>query len=275
MEVKNKSVVITGGSSGLGLALAKNFAKQGAKIALIARNEQKLVNAKAEILKFASAANNESVLIYSVDLSKDETIQKVVDEIANKFSTIDILVNSAGILSEGYFENTSMETFRAVNETNYLALVNMTKICLPYLKQSKGHIVNIASMASFFGAFGYTAYCASKFAVLGFSEALRYELKPQGIKVHVVCPPEFEGPMVEGISDGRTPENKTLVRSAGVLSVDQVLKATLKGLKKDRFIIPVGSSASAGAFLNRLFPGLVRWALDQMVARIYRGPGKV
>lgn len=269
MEVKNKSVVITGGSSGLGLVLAKSFAKQGAKIALIARNQQKLNEAKNELLAFA---NNTDVLIYSVDLSKGENIQQVVDDISSKFYGIDILVNSAGILSEGYFEDTSMETFRAINETNYLALVNMTKTCLPYLKRSKGHIVNIASMASFFGAFGYTAYCASKFAVLGFSEALRYELKPQGVKVHVVCPPEFEGPMVDGISDGRTLENKTLVRSAGVLSVEQVLKETLKGLKKDRFIILVGSSASAGAFLNRLFPNLVRWSLDQLITKIYRGP---
>lgn len=153
MDVKNKSVVITGGSSGLGLALAKHFAKQGAKIALIARNEHKLNNAKSEILAFASNSDKANVLIYSADLSKGENIQQVVDEIASKFSGIDILVNSAGILSEGYFEDTGMETFRAINETNYLALVNMTKICLPYLKRSKGHIVNIASMASFFGAF--------------------------------------------------------------------------------------------------------------------------
>ena len=107
MDVKNKSVVITGGSSGLGLALAKNFAKQGAKVALIARNEQKLMDAKADILKCSANINEASVLTFSVDLSKDESTQQVVDEIASKFSGVDILVNSAGILSEGYFENTS------------------------------------------------------------------------------------------------------------------------------------------------------------------------
>lgn len=269
MLVKNKTVVITGGSSGLGLALAKAYVRQGANIALLARNKDKLAAALAEL---RSINGNTQLAIYPVDICNYDSLDKVVRHIVEDFGSLDILINSAGILFEAYVEKTDMDVFESINQTNYLALVAMTKLCLPHLKQAKGHIVNIASMASFFGTFGYTAYSASKFAVLGFSEALRFELRPQGVKVHVICPPEFAGPMVDGISEGRSPENKYLVQTAGSLSVNQVLKETLQGLQKDKFIILVGRSAKAAALMNRLFPALVRYFLDASIKRIYRGP---
>lgn len=269
MLVKNKTVVITGGSSGLGLALAKAYARQGAHIALLARNKDKLEAALAEL---RSINADIQLAIYPVDICDYDNLDKVVNTIVRGFGSIDILINSAGILFEGYVEETSMDVFESINQTNYLALVAMTKLCLPHLKQAKGHIVNIASMASFFAVFGYTAYSASKFAVLGFSEALRFELRPQGIKVHVICPPEFAGPMVDGIREGRSPENKYLVQAAGSLSVEQVLKESLRGLQKDKFIIPVGRSARGAVFVNRLFPALVRYFVDVIIKRIYRGP---
>jgi 3-dehydrosphinganine reductase len=269
MDFKGKTIVITGGSSGLGLALAKYFSKQEAKIVLIARNKEKLLEAEKALRECNPKVR---VINYSVDISQENRVADLPNAIAKEFGAIDVLINSAGILYEGYFENTSLDTFKNIQQTNFLALVNMTQAFLPYLKQSKGRIVNIASMASYFGTFGYTAYCASKFAVLGFSEALRYELRPQGVRLHVVCPPEFEGPMVEGITEGRTPENQQIVQSAGVLSVDDVLKETIKGIEKNKFIIQLGRSARAAAFFNRLFPSLVRALVDKRIKGIYQGP---
>jgi len=269
MNVEGKVMVITGGSSGLGLGLAKYYAKQNAKLALIARNEQKLADAKRTVQKESPGVEVE---IYAVDISNAESTKKAIAFIVQKYGHIDVLINSAGILIEGYFENMMLEDFEKVMNINYLSLVNITRITLPHLKQSKGRIVNIASMASFFGTFGYTSYCASKFAVLGFSEALRCELKPLGLRVHVVCPLDFEGPIVDGIEDGRTPENIQLVITAGTLKVDQVVKETVRGLNKKQFIIIIGS-ASNGAVLMKVFmPNVVQMFLDMTIKKIYIGP---
>jgi 3-dehydrosphinganine reductase len=269
MQVKNKVMVITGGSSGLGLALAKHYGKQGAKLALLARDQKKLEEAKRQV----SAQNSTAIVeTFSVDISNSESVKTVVKDIVEKFGSIDVLINSAGILVEGYFENTPLEDFERVMNTNFLALVNMTHETLPYLKKSKGRIINIASVASFFGAFAISSYCASKFAVLGFSEALRTELTPQGIRIHVVCPPEFEGPMVDGIDEGRTPENRYLVKTAGTLTVEQVLRGAVRGIEKNQFIILIDLRSKAMVLLNRLLPDVVRLFTDLTIKRIYVGP---
>lgn len=271
MNVHGKVIVITGGSSGLGLGLAKYYAKRNAKIALIARNEQKLNQAKQAILNETPQAE---IAVYSVDITHTEKSKNVIEAIANTFGSIDMLINSAGILIEGYFENMALKDFENIMNTNFFSLVNMTQVTLPYLKQSKGRIVNIASMASFFGTFGYTSYCASKFAVLGFSEALRCELKPQGIRLHVVCPPEFEGPMVDGIEQGRSPENIQLVKTAGTLQVEQVVKETVAGIDNNQFIIIVGVASKGAAFMKRLMPNVVQLFLDAAIKKVYIGPNK-
>lgn len=269
MKVDNKVIVITGGSSGLGFGLAKVFCQQGARLVLIARNMEKLIESE---LALKSLNNNADILILSVDLADEQKAQEAVTIIIKHFGRIDVLINSAGILAEGYFEKTSLASFKAVMDTNFIALVNMTQLSLPYLKESKGRVVNIASMASYFGTFGYTAYCASKYAVLGFSEALRYELKPQGVRVQVVCPPEFSGPMVDGICANRTSENKKLVQTAGTLSVEKVVNETIKGIESHQFAILVGSMSRVLAAMNRYFPKVVRKYLDITIKKIYIGP---
>ncbi len=268
---KDKVILITGGSSGLGLGLAHYYAGQGAKLALVARNLEKLNDAKADIEAMHSSAQ---VQVYSIDIGDADKVEAGVKEIVSHFGRLDILINSAGILVEGYFENTSQDDFERVMHTNFSSLVNMTRQALPYLKESKGRVVNIASMASFFGTFGYTSYCASKFAVLGFSEALRTELKPQGVKVQVVCPPEFEGAMVDGIQAGRTRENRELAKTAGILSVEQVTAQTVKGIAKGKFIIVIGTTSRVLAVVNRWMPQTVRMFSDLTIKRFYVGPEK-
>lgn len=269
MNVKNKVVVITGGSSGLGFGLAEVFSRQGARVILLARNLEKLKAAELALKKQNADAE---ILVYSVDIADEVKAKEVIEHVIRCYGVIDILINSAGILAEGYFEKTSLTTFKSIMDTNFIALVNMTQLCLPYLKESKGRIINIASMASYFGTFGYTAYCASKFAVLGFSEALRCELRPQGVRVQVVCPPEFAGPMVDGISANRTSENKKLVQTAGTLSVSQVVHETVRGIDNNQFTILIGSNSRIFGWFNRLFPKTVRKFLDITIRKIYIGP---
>src|SRR5690606_31366175 len=124
MNVHGKVIVITGGSSGLGLGLAKYYAKRNAKIALIARNEQKLNQAKQAILNETPQAE---IAVYSVDITHTEKSKNVIEAIANTFGSIDMLINSAGILIEGYFENMALKDFENIMNTNFFSLVNMTQ----------------------------------------------------------------------------------------------------------------------------------------------------
>lgn len=266
----DKVVVISGGSSGLGLTLAKKLVVKGARVVLIARSKDNLQAAKVELESLRQEVA--SVSVYSADITDESGIAETLRLVNEFYGRIDMLINSAGVLAEGYFENQSLDVFKNVMSVNFIGTVNCVKAVLPYLKESQGYIVNVASMASLVGAFSYTSYSASKFAVYGFSESLRYELKPQGISVIVVCPPEFDGPMVDGITENRTPENKRLVTGVGVLSPEYVADVTLRGIERRRPVIITGFTAKATAILVRLFPAFARFLIHGMIKRVYQGP---
>ena len=183
-----------------------------------------------------------------------------------------MLINSAGILREGYFENLPMSTFREVMETNFFGLLNATRAALPYLKSTRGRLVNIASLGGLAGVFGYTAYCSSKHALVGLTESLRYELQPQGIRVHLICPAEFDSPMVDELDKNRTPENRAQVQTIPKSSVDMIVKDTLAGIRAERFLIIPGGLARIAAFGLRHFPSIFRANGDRTLRKVYRGP---
>ncbi len=188
----------------------------------------------------------------------------------------DILINSAGILREGYFENQPLELFREVMGINYFGALHSIKAILPYFKKKGGgRIVNICSSGGLIGAFGYTAYCSSKFAVHGLTEALRSELKPQNITIQIVCPPEFNSPMVEAMeANNRTVENREIVHTLPVLEIDDVATETISGMEKGRYMIIPSFLTKALELMNRWWPALARAIADFRIKRIYRGPGK-
>ena len=165
---KGKNIVITGGSSGLGLAIARKLAVRGAIVTLIARNKEKLEMAKTELMRVGGP-----VYIFSSDVSRIESITETFKKIEAEVGPPDILINSAGILREGYFDKLPLETFREVMETNYFGVLNSIKAALPFIIKRKGRIVNISSVAGLMGVFGYTTYCSSKFAIVGLTESLR------------------------------------------------------------------------------------------------------
>lgn len=265
----NKRVVITGGSSGLGLALARSLALEGARLTLIARDRGKL---EAAVSVIRAASPGAEVEFQAVDVTDDAEIGRAMTRIAEANGGIDMLINSAGILREGYFENQSMSRFREIMEINFFGLLNATRAALPFLKQSRGRLVNIASLAGLTGVFGYTAYSSSKHALVGLTESLRYELRPQGISVHLVCPGEFDSPMVDELERDRTPENRAHVLTIPKSSVEVVAKDTLAGIRAGRFLIVPGRLARGVVFGLRHFPSIFRASTDRTVQRVYRGP---
>lgn len=269
---KNKVIIITGGSSGLGKALAKRLVAQGAHVALVARDKSKLEDVKNELV--AAKGSGQKIESFSCDVSSQEATENAFQNIAQTLGEPDVLINSAGILREGHFEKLPLSTFRDVMDINFFGIIHCIQAVLPYFKKKgSGRIVNIASLGGKIGAFGYGAYCSSKFALVGLTDILRAELKPQNIMLHLVCPGEFQSPMVDDLNTYRTAENKAVTQTVPVLSLDRVADDVMVGLMKNRYMIIPGRLAKVIETANRWFPALTRWVNDLKISKIYTGPG--
>lgn len=267
-----KKIIITGGSSGAGEKLAQRLIQRGAHLALVARDEKKLADVKKALL--ASVPDSRGVDIYPCDVADHNAVEKTFRQIAEKTGTPDILINSAGILRESYFEKQSLETFREVMDINFYGTLHCIRSVLPYFKSNGcGRIVNISSVAGFMGVFGYSAYCASKHALTGLTATLRSELKPQNITFHIVYPPEFDSPMVDEINTYRSIENRTLAKTIPKLSADKVADEIIKGIEKNRYEIIPGVTTRILTRFEKLVPAMGRAVADFQISRVYKGPG--
>lgn len=265
-----RKVVITGGSSGLGLALAQALVQRGDAVAIIARDPRKLERAATMI---RAAATGARVITRAVDVTSAGELGVTFDAIAAELGGIDVLVNSAGILREGYFETLPESVHREIMEINYFGTLHAVRAALPHLKRSpQGRIVNVSSISGLSGVFGYSAYCASKYALIGLSETLRYELAPQGVRVQVVCPGEFDSPMVDALDQDRTPENREHTLTIPKVGVDVVVNATVDGMDGTDFMIVPGAQARLAVFGLRHFPGISRRVGDGRIRAVYVGP---
>lgn len=268
-------IIITGGSSGIGKAVAERLVTKGAHIALVARDENKLRNTQQELR--ALAKSDQKVEIYLCDVSNSQAVQKTTQSIVEVIGLPDILINSAGILRECYFENQSIETFREIMDTNFYGTLNFIKSTLPYFKKKgSGRIINICSMAGLFGVFGYSGYCSSKHAVRGLTQTLRAELKPQNIKVQIVYPPETSTPMVDEVNKYRSIENRKIAESLPMLfTVDKVACAIVKGIERDQFEITPGFLPKVSNKFGIMFSPLANWVVDKRIKKYYVGPGRL
>ena len=187
MEAKGKVVIVTGASSGIGEAAAREFAKEGSKVVLAARRVDRLEALAKEIDAMNTGAQ---ALVVQADLSKLEDIQLLITKTTEKFGRIDILVNNAGFGRLDWLENLDpVKDIESQFDVNVLGVIQTTRQALPVMiKQRSGHIINMCSMAGLVATPTYTIYAACKHAVHGFSEALRREVKPWGIDVSMIYP---------------------------------------------------------------------------------------
>ena len=272
MNIFNKRhIIITGGSSGVGRVLAGRLAERGAHMALIARDPEKLESVAAEVR--SRAGEQQQIACFSCDVADAGEVETTFERISSVFGMPHMLINSAGILEEGYFETHTMDDFRQVMDVNFFGTLHCIRAALPCMKTTGGgRIVNIASVAGLIGVFGYTAYCASKHAIVGLTAALRMELKPQNIRIHLVCPPEFDSPMVDAINADRTLENEKITHTIPVMTAEAVADAVIRGVEQNRFEIIPGVITKALTRLNRHFPGLGRAITDAKIRKYYQGP---
>jgi len=184
MKLQNKIAVITGAGKGIGKSTAELFLLEGAKVVLASRNKADL-----EMIEYDNGDKKGNIVSIAGDISKENTIEKIIDETIYKYGKIDILVNNAGF---GVFDNlvdSKLEDFDSMFDTNVRALYLLTKSFLPYMiKENSGTIINIASIAGKQGFATGSIYCATKHAVMGLSRALMFEVRQYNIRVVAICP---------------------------------------------------------------------------------------
>jgi len=239
-DFNNKLVLITGGSSGIGLALAKKLAALGANVYILARSADKLQIALAEIT--ASAQNPAQTLgALQADVAQRKQVEEVLRQFAGEHGAPDLLVNSAGYSYPQTFLETPAEMFSDQMDVNYFGTVNVIRAILPgMLARKSGYIVNICSLAGLFSFYGYTSYSGSKYAVRGFTDGLRSELIHSGVRIALCYPPDTDTPGM-AVENLTKPEVTRIASSVGTLEPpEKVADAIIKGIRRNKYKIMIG-----------------------------------
>ena len=262
---QNQKILITGGSSGIGKALARGFLLMGANVVLCARDENKLNHAKKDLMADTSRDSDQIELV-SIDITNYSDLEKKMEHLTSSETVPDIIVNCAGVVHPGEFPDLDLDKFHWMMDTNYFGTVHIIKLLVPFMIQKgKGHIVNISSAAGFIGTYGYTAYSASKFAVRGFSDALRSELKLKNINMSLVFPPDTDTPQLAYESQYKPAITRELAGNAGILSADEVAQAIINGIQKKKYIIVPGLENAFLYHLSNILGPNVFKVMDIMV----------
>jgi len=237
INFEDKHILISGGSSGIGFALAKEFSKIGAHVTLLARRKELLEEAVECINNYRQDVS-QRISFISADVTH---YRELLKKLNLERKRVDVLINSAGIAYPGIFMDMEQQTFSHVMDVNYMGTVNLTKILLPEMVQNNwGYIVNISSLAALIGIYGYTAYAPSKYAVRGFSRCLRAEIAPLGINVSIVLPPDTDTPQLAYERQLLPEITRMINENGGVLTPGKVARAIIQGMRRKKFTIIPG-----------------------------------
>jgi len=259
--------LITGGSSGIGFALAKALVQEGSKICILARDKQKLARAKDELSLFR-VSENQQVETISCDVTDYERLNNVLNQWTADYGMPDLVINSAGVTYPGYFQELDVDIFHWLMDVNYYGTLHVIKALIPdMIARGSGTIVNLSSQAGFIGVFGYSAYSASKYAVRGLSDVLRAELKPLGIQVAVVFPPDTQTPQLDFEAPLKPIETKEIAASSNVMTAEEVADAILRGVRKGRYVILPGTEGKIFYRLTNILGNLTYPVMDWLVRK--------
>ena len=248
-----KVVLITGGTSGIGLALARVFGRNGARVVITGRKAPALQEAE-QLLK----AEGCEVLALQADAAVEGDNERMVAETLRHFGRLDVLICNAGISMRALFEDLKLDVFRQVMDINFYGAVYAVKYALPYILQSRGAVIGISSINGHRGTPARTAYTASKYAMEGFFESLRTEVMKRGVQVLMVCP-GFTASNIRNAAltaDG-TPQGTSPRDEGEMMTAEEVAEATYKALQKGKRDLILTREGKLAVFLNKWMPGLM------------------
>ena len=260
---KDKVIVITGASSGIGRAAARLFASYGAKLALAARSIEKLETLAGEI-----TSDRSSILCVKTDVSVEEDCRRMIEETVARFGRIDILINNAGISMRASFETVELSVIKRLMDVNFWDTVYCTKYALPWLKKSHGSVVGVISVAGYAGLPGRTGYSTSKFAIRGFLETLRMEHLDDDIHVMVFAPGYTASNvrnaalLADGTQQGSTPKDESKLMSA-----EKVAEKLAYGLYRRKREMILTALGYWDVFFYKRFPRLMDWVQVRYIKR--------
>jgi dehydrogenase/reductase SDR family protein 7B len=268
--MKDKVVIITGGSSGIGKALAFEFGSKGSKILITGRNN-------SELTKTIDELKNKGITIagFQADVSVEEDNKQMAEEALRLYGSIDVLINNAGISMRALFEDVDLAVVKKVMDINFFGVLYATKYCLPEIKRNKGSVIGISSIAGYRGLPGRTGYSASKFALNGFLEVLRTELLKTGVHV-LTASPGFTASNIrkrsltkDGSAQGESPREEDKMMTAEECA-SHIYLATVK--RKRTLILT--TQGKLAVFLNKWLPGLADKMVYNVMAREANAPIK-
>jgi len=268
--MKDKVVIVTGASSGIGKAIAENLIMLKAKVVLAARNLDKL-----EEIKQNQGFENNDILIIKTDVSIESDCRALISRTVEEFGRIDILINNAGISMRATIEESELSVIKKVMDINFWGTVFCTKYALPYLLESKGSVTGVSCIAGHKGLPGRAGYSASKFAIQGFLEVLRIENMKKELHVLIVCPGFTSSGIrnsalaADGSQQGESPRDEKKMMSA-----DKVAAAIINGIIKRKHRIILTTQGKLTVLLNKIFPSLVDRLVYNHMAKETNSPFK-
>lgn len=254
-------VIVTGGSSGIGYALAEKLVERGAVVSLLARGQQQL-DAAAERLRAHSA----EVHVRSVDVTDVDEVRAVVKDLEVKAGPCAVLFTSAGQARAGHFLEMPDDVFRTMMDVDYFGTLWAVRAVAPgMMERRRGAIVTVVSTAGLSGVFGYTAYGSAKFAVRGLTEALRCELVPHNVRVSAVFPPDVDTPGLAEENKHKPAQTAAITGSIKPLAPADVARDILRGLDRGKPLIFLDVTSRALSMIGGAIGPVLRWYMDSKV----------
>jgi len=264
---ENQTVIITGGSMGIGLATAEEIARLGGSLCLIARRPGPLDEAR-ERVQAAASAPGQFVETLACDTTDEAALRPLLDGFIARRGAPDLLVNTVGYAYPQRLARLTLDDFKKQMDVNYFGQLIPTLILLPHwLHRGRGHVAFTSSVLGYMSFAGYAAYAPAKYALFGLAETMRHELKPRGIHVSVLFPPDTDTPGFEHENLSKPPETAKLSEAAKLMTPEAVARVFVSGLVKGRFEILPGEARWI-RLLSRLSPGLLRWYLDRELKKL-------
>jgi 3-dehydrosphinganine reductase len=259
--------IITGGSSGIGLAIARRQLARGMRLTLIARGESRLEEARRS-LEAGKTSPDQSIDTMSVDVGDREAITKAIAAAIAARGAPELVVTSAGIARPGYFEELDDEIFERTMRVNYFGTLYTLRAALPSMRRhGRGRVVLISSAAGLIGVFGYTAYSPPKFALRGLAEALRGEIGRDGVRVTIVYPPDTDTPQLAEENLTKPVETERINASARMLRPDDVAAAIGRAIDRGRFAVTPGFETSILHRFGSVIEPLLARQFDRLARR--------